>query len=99
MKITKNLREDFSVISVVLEDGETMEPGQIPALCSEAYEGVPLHMGVVLSGRLPVWAYAALVHEFHPAAWVATYDPRLPGAVVVQRHAIKAPAVGTVVEI
>ena len=42
--------------------------------------------GIVLSGRAPIWVYAALVHYFHPAAWVATYDPRLNSAVVVMSH-------------
>ena len=46
---------------------------------------VDFRKGVVLSGRGPVWLYACLVHHYHPAAWVATFDPRL-GAVVVQSH-------------
>ena len=46
---------------------------------------VNLKKGVVLSGRGPVWLFAFLVHEYHPAKWVGTFDPRL-GAVVVQTH-------------
>ena len=42
--------------------------------------------GVVLSGRLPVWVYAALTHHFHPRPFVATFDPRLGGGVVVASH-------------
>ena len=41
--------------------------------------------GVILSGRGPVWLYSYLTHHYHPAAWVATNDPRL-GAVVVASH-------------
>lgn len=42
-------------------------------------------IGIVISGRGPVWLYAYLVHLCHPFAWVATHDPRL-GYVVVQSH-------------
>jgi CRISPR-associated protein Csx3 len=46
---------------------------------------VPLNRGVILSGRAPIWFYGRLIHHYHPARWVAVYDPRL-GAVVVQSH-------------
>ena len=49
--------------------------------------------GVVIEGRLPLWASGYLVHACHTAAWVATFDPRLGndmphsgGAVVVATH-------------
>ncbi len=42
--------------------------------------------GVILSGRGPVWGYAMMVHAAHPSPWVATADPRLEGAVIVQSH-------------
>jgi|SRR5450759_1923790 len=44
------------------------------------------HKGVVLSGRGPVWLYCFLTHFYHPTKFVATYDPRLQGAVVVESH-------------
>ena len=44
------------------------------------------HLGVVLSGRGPIWLYGFLVHYYHPTKWVATYDPRLQGAIVVESH-------------
>ncbi len=47
--------------------------------------GLTWTKGVVLEGRAPVWVYAALVHECHPAPWVATYDSRL-GGIVVSTH-------------
>ncbi|WP_024547090.1 CRISPR-associated ring nuclease Crn3/Csx3 [Picosynechococcus sp. NKBG15041c] len=53
------------------------------------YLSIPEHLdttgGVVISGRAPIWLYSYLVHELHPTAWVACYDPRL-GAVVVATH-------------
>jgi len=42
--------------------------------------------GLVISGRGPIWLYAALIHEAHPFKWIATYDPRLDGAVIVASH-------------
>ena len=42
--------------------------------------------GVVLSGRGPVWLFSFIAHEAHFAKWVASYDPRLSGAVVFESH-------------
>jgi len=53
---------------------------------------------VILSGRLPVWAFAALAHLFHPRPWVATFEPRLRKGVVVASHA-PGVSVGDLVEI
>lgn len=44
------------------------------------------HKGVVLSGRGPIWLYGFLIHFYHPTKFVATYDPRLQGAVIVESH-------------
>ena len=41
---------------------------------------------VVLSGRMPVWAFAALTHLYHPRPWVGTFEPRLGAGVVVASH-------------
>lgn len=55
--------------------------------------------GVVFSGRGPIWLFGRLVHLAHPFAWVGVHDPRLGGAVVVQRHRPDSPEVGTVVAV
>ncbi|MGY4614271.1 CRISPR-associated ring nuclease Crn3/Csx3 [Thermostichus sp. OS-CIW-38] len=47
--------------------------------------GIDARLGVVLTGRAPIWLYGWLVHECHFTRWVACYDPRL-GAVVVSSH-------------
>ncbi|MDP3940586.1 MAG: CRISPR-associated ring nuclease Crn3/Csx3 [Deltaproteobacteria bacterium] len=44
---------------------------------------VPPDRGVILSGRAPIWVYGALITRYCLAEWIATYDPRLGGAVVV----------------
>lgn len=42
--------------------------------------------GVILSGRGPVWLFGWLIHHYHPTSWIATFDPRLGGGVVVASH-------------
>jgi len=41
---------------------------------------------VGISGRGPVWLFAALTHHYHYAKAVATYEPRLNKFVVVATH-------------
>lgn len=65
--------------------GGVITPAEAAASVEEAAKLVDPKIGVVLSGRGPVWLFGLLIHELHPTAWVATHDPRL-GAVVVQSH-------------
>lgn len=77
------------IIEVILKsNGGNMVPADCRVLSASVAElVVPAAMGgVILSGRAPVWAFAAMTHAAHPAAWVATFDPRLGGAVVVASH-------------
>jgi CRISPR-associated protein Csx3 len=78
-----------------------LAPTDLPRLLAAAQAAVPAggREGVVLSGRLPVWAFAALAHHYHPRPWVATFDPRLNGAVVVESHLPDGPSVGTVMSL
>jgi len=66
-------------------DGNVMTPEDLKGM-SENSPRIKPNMGVVLSGRGPVWLYAHLTHRYHPAKWVGIYDPRLDGAVVVATH-------------
>lgn len=52
--------------------------------------------GVVIYGRAPIWLYTYLIHECHPFAWVAVYDPRL-GGIVVQSHIANSYSVGDII--
>lgn len=54
-------------------------------------------MGLVISGRGPIWLYAYLVEQCHYMDWVATFDPRLGGAVVVSTHGVRTPPIGGIV--
>ena len=84
-------RGDYTLVS--FDIGGVITPDALATLTPPA---VDARKGVVLSGRGPVWFYAFLVHHYHPTAWVATYDPRLGGAVVVQSHSTSA-TIGSVV--
>ena len=89
-------RAGATVVDFVI-DGGVLAPSELPQAV-EAFEALSLDMtkGLVLSGRGPVWLFAALAHAGHPFAWVGTFEPRLGGAIVVERHTEAAPGVGTV---
>ena len=86
------------VLELTLSRG-LIEPREIPDLVRAVESRVPAGgtEPVVVSGRLPVWAFAALAHLFHPRPWVGTFDPRLGGGVVVMSHDPSGPSVGDVV--
>ena len=72
-------------IDITLANG-IINPEDIQKLISEMPVADGGTEGVILSGRMPVWAFAALTHHFHPRPFVATFDPRLTGGVVVASH-------------
>lgn len=94
-----NVQQEFTIIEINLtsHDG-VITPDMLKSMIEQA-PAVPCDRGVVLNGRAPIWLMAALSHEYHPARWVATFDPRLGGAVVVSRHHKEAPQVGEVVPV
>lgn len=60
-------------------------------------DGMNWRHGVVIEGKAPIWLYGYLIHECHPSAWVACFDPRL-GGVVISTHS-PAIAVGTILDL
>ena len=85
-------RGKYTLIEIELED--TIAPDVLKAVSPPK---VDLRKGVVISGRAPIWLYCFLTHYYHPASWVATFDPRI-GAVVVESHSPKY-KVGDVIEV
>jgi len=63
--------------------GGILDVRELPNLQPPKVEGTKT---VLLSGRGPVWLYATLVHFYHYAKAVATYEPRLNAYVVVATH-------------
>lgn len=86
-------------VLVAFEFDEVLKPGDLSGLePPNPVLGKFSHKGVVLSGRGPVWLYGFLVHFYHPTAFVAIFDPRLNGAVVVESH-IPGKVIGDVIKI
>lgn len=84
-------------INVVLTKG-IINTEEIEKLIDEMPVEAGGKEGVILSGRMPVWAFASLVHHFHPRPYVATFDPRLFGGVIVASHT-ESLKVGDVIDI
>jgi len=92
--ITINLssKEQFELIEFVCP-----KEGATPEMLADVKVGEFKHgKGVVISGKGPVWLFGCMAHQCHHAKWVASYDPRLEGAVVFESHdpAVK---VGTII--
>ena len=89
-----NVKEeaDYSILSFVI-DG-VLSPEDLAALIPPKVDG---SKGVILSGRGPIWVYCFLTHFYHPTKFIATYDPRLGGAVIVETHSVKY-AIGSVLK-
>lgn len=94
INLTAKKYDQFTLIEIEIPEG-VCTPDDLKNL---GYPLVNFQKGVILSGRAPVWVFATLVHEFHPTAWVATFDPRLGGGVVVQSHN-KSYSVGDIIPI
>lgn len=94
---TKKTQGGHTLVSFELEGGviDNTALAEAVATAPEA----PMGKGVILSGRGPIWLFAALTHEYHATPWVACFDPRLGGGVVVQRHHADAPSLGEVVPV
>jgi CRISPR-associated protein Csx3 len=74
--------DEYSLVSFEIPD--VLIPEDLSTLSLPAVNG---SKGVILSGRGPIWFYCFLTHFYHPTKFIATYDPRLGGAVIVERHA------------
>ena len=85
------------MIDITLTKG-VISPQDLSALLQALPVPAGGEEGIVISGRMPVWAFAAIIHHFHPRPWVGTFDPRLGGAVVVASHTASM-TVGSVVPV
>ena len=89
-------KDDFTVLEFKIEGDGILNPADLKEIKPP---DLKMHKGLILSGRGPVWFYAFLVHWAHPFAWVATYDPHLGKAVVVEKHTKSAPEIGSTINI
>jgi len=83
MGLSYNLKEKkkYTILKLKLEKG--INPEILKEIDPPKING---KKGVVLTGRAPIWLYCYLVHYYHPTKFVATYDPRLGGAIIVESH-------------
>lgn len=82
VKFTVNEEKEFTLISFEMSD--ILNPEDLATITPPEVNGAK---GVVLSGRGTIWLYCFLTHFYHPTKFIATYDPRLEGAVIVEKHA------------
>ena len=74
-------KEYYTIVSFDLKDA--ISPDIISSIIPPKVNATK---GVLLNGRGPIWLYCFLAHYYHPTAFIATYDPRLGGAVIVESH-------------
>ncbi|AKB67862.1 CRISPR-associated ring nuclease Crn3/Csx3 [Methanosarcina mazei] len=74
-------KDDYTLVS--FEIPTVLAPEDLSTIAPPEVNGAK---GVILSGRGPIWLYCFLIHFYHPTKFVATYDPRIGGAVIVERH-------------
>ena len=84
MKLIASEESDYTLVNIEADSEGIFAPEELKNICSSP--NIKFNKGIILSGRAPIWVFASLVHFFHPAAWVATYDPRLRAGVVVATH-------------
>ncbi len=80
---------DYLFVDVSIGGNTVMSPDELGDLLNTVRKIVGSKYygkGVVISGRLPVWAHCALTHLFHASKFVAHFDPRFKGGVVVAAH-------------
>lgn len=95
MKSTKADRFPATLLEIEIEGG-VIEPSDLKTI---AVPDIPGDRGVIISGRAPIWLYSFLTHHYHVCQWVATFDPRLGGAIVTSVHTKNGPSVGDVVSV
>jgi len=90
-------REDYSVLNFSIAGDGILSPSDLNNIQLPKIE----NKGVIISGRGPVWLFCYLTNELFPesVSWIATYDPRLSGAVVVARYEKSAPAIGEIIKV
>ena len=74
-------KSDYTIVHFELKG--PLAPADLREVAPPQVKGVK---GVILSGRGPIWLYCFLAHNYHPTKFIATYDPRLGGAVIVESH-------------
>jgi CRISPR-associated protein Csx3 len=84
--IKYNIKEGVRMVVIEFEiPGGVLDVARLGDAIAAA-PAIPGTKIVGISGRGPVWLYAALTHHYHYARAVATYEPRLGKFIVVVTH-------------
>jgi len=84
--------DDFDVLDVPLPSDGILEPVGL------AFTRGPGERGLILNGKLPRWAFAALARYFaHQRAWLALYEPKKRAVVVCSQSS--SPLVGDIIPV
>ncbi|MCB0164145.1 MAG: hypothetical protein KDI79_07975 [Anaerolineae bacterium] len=93
-------------ITVCPSDSHTRLELEIRASYLEYSEAMNLHVpplpsdhGIVLSGKLPLWLWTALVKMYHQHPWLAIYQPQFEHRAVVIASQVGDKPVGSLVSI
>lgn len=84
--------DDIKMTIVHMEFEKPLEPSDLPYVLEGIKSTMKYVEGdvVILSGRGPIWLFVAVAHAFHGIIQhVATFDPKLQGAVIVMGHSRK----------
>ena len=93
-EIKFNVKEEDKYSIVPFEIEGVIKPEDLIGIAPPKVDG---SKGVILSGRGPIWLYCFLTHFYHPTKFIATYDPRLGGGVIVETHSVEH-AIGSVLK-
>ncbi len=74
-------KDEYTIVHFILKD--LIEPQILKELKPPNTKGTK---GVILSGRGPIWIYSFLVHYYHPKKFIAIFDPRIGGAIIIETH-------------
>jgi len=74
-------KEKYHILTIELNC--PIEPEELKTIKPPLLYGTK---GVILYGRSPIWLYCYLTHYYHIMKFIATYDPRVGGAVIVESH-------------
>jgi CRISPR-associated Csx3 family protein len=89
------------LVEIIIGGNGIISPSQLRDLLQKvegALGGAGGIEGVIISGRLPVWAFCAITHLLHPRPFIATFEPRVGKGVVVQSH-VEGLRIGDLVDI
>jgi len=76
------------IVEIKISGNGILHFNQLPKLINAIAKKLPSggKEVVVISGRLPVWAFCTIAHYFHPRPAIATFEPRLLKGVIIASH-------------